>query len=585
MDTLTHSILIISAVCLTLGAINFRFWLSERSRLDFLAITVSCTSVAVYSWFEVGMMHADTPAEFGQLLRWAHLPGLIAILSVAWFVLVHLNAGRRWLFWAIVVTRTAGSSLNIFLTPNVNFREITAITHTIVLGESLSAPVGVPNPLVLINHFAALLFIVFCVDAAITVWRRGDHRKAVTFGIGVVLFSLFMFAALVTAVWGSIGMPFIASVGFFFVIASMAYELNYDMHHSARLAEDLRRREAELNEMVKQLGMSADAADVGIWTKNIGDKRIWASDKWFEIFGLEPSRTLTFERFFRRVHPDDAGMVEDAIVAARNGGIDYSVVYRVILPDGELRWISSLGKFEFEDGKAKYLRGASVDITKRKVAEQSAHALSRKLMGAQEKERARLARELHDDLSQSLALLSIQLQSLSGESVKPTTVKRQVGELTEQIQRLSLDVHRISHELHPSKLNQLGLEAALRGFCRETGAAHGMKVRFEAKGVPRNLPNDISLCVYRIAQESLQNAVKHSGAAFANVILEAADGEIRLVVSDNGCGFDPDSLKSKESLGLVSMEERIRAVNGKLTIESVTDAGTKIAAVVPIAAS
>jgi signal transduction histidine kinase len=133
-------------------------------------------------------------------------------------------------------------------------------------------------------------------------------------------------------------------------------------------------------------------------------------------------------------------------------------------------------------------------------------------------------------------------------------------------------------------LNQLGLEAALRGFCRETGSVNGLRVRFEAKGVPSDLPNDIALCLYRIAQESIQNTIKHSGASHANVTLEGMDGQIKLVVSDNGCGFDTAAVKSKESLGLISMNERIRAVNGCLSIESVGESGTRVEAYVPLPA-
>lgn len=203
-------------------------------------------------------------------------------------------------------------------------------------------------------------------------------------------------------------------------------------------------------------------------------------------------------------------------------------------------------------------------------------------MNAQEKERARLARELHDDLSQSLALLSIQLQTLARDAADPDLVRKEVSSLTQQLQRLSSDVHRISHELHPAKLNQLGLASALRGFCREISKTRGINVQFESRDVPRDLPGDVALCLYRIAQESLQNVAKHSGAGIVNVNLERLDGEICLVVSDNGCGFDAFAARAHESLGLVSMEERIRAVNGKVTIDSVPGSGTKVEARAPL---
>jgi PAS domain S-box-containing protein len=328
--------------------------------------------------------------------------------------------------------------------------------------------------------------------------------------------------------------------------------------------------------------LSAAAADIGLWKRNLDSGTFTATEKWYELLGFDPGTQITYQDYMNLICREDRERVETMLAEIADNGGEYATEYRVWTADGKERWISSIGKVEVIDGKPGVLRGVSVDISKRKLAEQAAHDLSRKLMGAQEKERARLARELHDDLSQSLALLSIQLQVLGKAPNETGAIKKHVDNLTEQIQRLSMDVHRISHELHPSKLSQLGLEAALRGFCRETAAARGMKIGFDAKNVPRDMPNDISLCLYRIAQEGIQNAVKHSGASFANITLRVNNNAVRMVVSDNGCGFDPEKVKSKEALGLVSMDERIRAVDGKLTIDSVIDSGTKIEAHVPL---
>jgi signal transduction histidine kinase len=582
MDTVTHGILIVSAICLTLGLISLRFWMSERKRWDFFALASVCGFAAVHSWIEVAMLTSASPVEYGELMRWVQIPAGASIITIAWFLVVHLRTGRLWLFWMLLGSRILSMVLNFVFSPNLIFRELTAIRRVTILGETLSFPVGIPNPWAIVNQIGFACFIVLSVDATVAVWRSGERRKALTVGIPVVLFSVMMMAMTLNVALKFIQIPMIVSPTILIIIGAMIFELNYDMHRSARLAEDLKQREAELDESAQQLSLSADAAEVGIWTKSFDDKEFWASDKWFELFGLEPSGTLTFDKFFQRVHPDDIDMVETAIIQARDGGVRYEVEYRVIMPTGELRWISSLGKFEFVDGEPSHLRGASVDITKRKLAETAAHELGRKLMGAQEKERARLARELHDDLSQSLALLSIKLEVLARKPGDAGSVKKQVRALTSQIQRLSSDVHRISHELHPAKLEQLGLEAALRGFCREIATAHGIRVEFDAPDVPRSLPNDISLCLYRVAQESLQNVVKHSGASFANVRINVDGGEVRLAVSDNGCGFDAEAVKTKEALGLVSMDERIRSVQGAFKLESTPGAGTKIEVQIPI---
>jgi len=229
----------------------------------------------------------------------------------------------------------------------------------------------------------------------------------------------------------------------------------------------------------------------------------------------------------------------------------------------------------------RFIRGAIVDITKLKLAEEAIHDLTGKLMTAQEKERARLARELHDDLSQSIALLAIQLATLRNEPKDLAYVKDQLDQFVSDVKRLSVDVHRISHELHPARLTQLGLETSLRGLCRELSAVHVLEIDFEAENLPRDLPQDISLCLYRVTQESLQNVIKHSGAPSARVSVKLENGEVHLSVSDNGIGFDPEAAKAK-ALGLISIDERVRAVKGDVKVISGVGAGTKIDVRIPV---
>jgi signal transduction histidine kinase len=232
------------------------------------------------------------------------------------------------------------------------------------------------------------------------------------------------------------------------------------------------------------------------------------------------------------------------------------------------------------------VRGASLDITTRKLAEEAAHNLSGRLIRAQEEEQMRLARDLHDDLSQSLALISVELE-MFGQS-QPTDrgqINRRMQEFSAQVKRLSSDVHRLAHELHPAKLEQLGLVAAVRGFCKEFAVAHEIAIEFADRSVPRAVPQDTALCLYRIAQEALHNVVKHSGGTAARVELAMEDGELRLAIADDGVGFDPETMRANGSLGLVSMSERARFVHGLLSVESHAGKGTRVEVRVPIAAA
>ena len=290
-------------------------------------------------------------------------------------------------------------------------------------------------------------------------------------------------------------------------------------------------------------------------------------------------------RFLQRLHPEDRDAVSEALTKARKAGGSYEKEYRIVLPDGRVRWIASRGRVEFDaGGKPVLMRGASLDNTARKLAEEAAHHLSGRLIHAQEEEQTRLARELHDDLSQSLALLSVELE-LFGQGTLPDReqISARMQEFSAQVKRLSSEVHRLSHELHPAKLEQLGLVAAMRGFCKELAMAHELAIEFADRSVPRTVPEDTALCLYRITQEALHNVIKHSGGTVARVELAKDGGELRLVVADDGVGFDPETKRVNGSLGLVSMAERVRFVHGRFSIKSQVGEGTRIDVRVPIA--
>jgi PAS domain S-box-containing protein len=222
------------------------------------------------------------------------------------------------------------------------------------------------------------------------------------------------------------------------------------------------------------------------------------------------------------------------------------------------------------------------DITDRKRAEQERRELSGRLLNALEDERARLARELHDGVCQDLALLAIELSMFEQRLPKDEAIMKEMEELSDRVSGLSSDLRRISQELHPAILTRLGLVNAIRSFCREVDTAHELKVRFEEHEIPPLLPDTLSLSIYRMVQESLQNTIKHSGATNANVSLKAYDHTLKLEVTDNGCGFDPAAVRGKGTLGLVSMRERARLINGKITIDSHPGKGTRIEATMSI---
>jgi signal transduction histidine kinase len=230
------------------------------------------------------------------------------------------------------------------------------------------------------------------------------------------------------------------------------------------------------------------------------------------------------------------------------------------------------------------------DITARKQAEtalrnseQQLRELAANLLTAQEDERRRVARELHDDVTQTLALLSIELGKLAGELPDMIADKRdRVRALQDQTLRASTEVRRLSHGLHPSVIEDFGLSIALEEFCEEFEKAQSVSVVFEGLGEDSRLNNAGAACLYRVAQESLRNAVQHGRATEIHVALEAGAESLQLTVHDDGIGFSGSPARGKGGLGMVSMRERMRLVNGALTISSAPGQGTRITASVPL---
>ena len=223
------------------------------------------------------------------------------------------------------------------------------------------------------------------------------------------------------------------------------------------------------------------------------------------------------------------------------------------------------------------------DITDLKLTQLEALEIGGRLITAQEDERARLARELHDDACQSLALLSIELELLARDSPTDSeSIRAAVNVLSNRVAELSNDLRNLSHRLHPARLARLGLGSAIRGFCNEIRSAHDLEIEFVEENVPEILPASTSLNFYRIVQEALQNVVKHSRATKASVTLSAASDEACLLITDNGCGFDPNMTGQNRSLGLISMRERVRLLSGEMSIDSRSGGGTRIKVIVPI---
>jgi PAS domain S-box-containing protein len=337
-----------------------------------------------------------------------------------------------------------------------------------------------------------------------------------------------------------------------------------------------------LLESEKRFRVMANTTPSLIWMCDQEGKIIYLNERLLAFTGTDPKAGYG-QLWSASVHPEDLKIVSDGLSRSLKNQESFAEEYRLRREDGVYRWIFDVASPRLNgDGSFAGLIGSGVDVTDQKMAREALEKVSGQLIAAQEKERSHLARELHDDICQRLALLSTRIERVNqdwGSGQAP--VGDQLKQIWEQCSTLTTDVQSLSHELHPSILDNLGLVTAAKGFCREISEHNGAVVDFTSTNMPASLPREVSLSLFRVIQEALHNSVKYSGAKRFEVHLQGNPGEVALEVSDAGVGFDAVNIKSK-GLGLVSMQERINFVRGRFSVQSRVGEGTKITVSVPL---
>jgi PAS domain S-box-containing protein len=344
--------------------------------------------------------------------------------------------------------------------------------------------------------------------------------------------------------------------------------------------------QAVLRESEERFRLVADTAPVLIWMSGTDKLCTFFNQGWLSFTGRSMEQELG-EGWVIGVHPEDVQHCIRTYSSAFDVRAPFEMEYRLRRFDGEFRWIVDYGTPRFEaDGTFCGYIGSAVDITERKTSEESLHTLSGRLIHAQEQERSRIARELHDDFSQRLALLGISLGQLWSD-LPESQVEQRTGvlEILKGTKEMSSDLHSLSHQLHSSKLELVGLVSALSGLCQEMGEKYKIEIHFTKSGFLPRIAKDVELCLFRVTQEALGNVVKHSESKSARVELGANSTGVSLRIGDEGKGFEPDLSNPAAGIGLVGMRERLRLVGGRLSVKSELLRGTEILAEVPLAES
>jgi PAS domain S-box-containing protein len=343
-----------------------------------------------------------------------------------------------------------------------------------------------------------------------------------------------------------------------------------------------RKAEAVLRESEERFRVMADTTPWLVWMCDASGRITYLNDRRVAFTGPESDAGYG-HTWITYVHPDDVQRVLATLYGGLKSKQPFSQEYRLRRTDGVYRWMFDVASPRVNrDGTFGGFMGSAIDTTDQKLTQQSLEKVSGQLIEAQEKERSRIARDLHDDICQRLALLSMEIERANRTSNgSPAATKQSLEDIRNRCSQIASDVQSLSHQLHSSTLELLGVVAAIRAFCGEVSKQHQANVVFTETRVPTHLPKDISLCLFRVAQEALHNAVKYSGAKQFDVALFATEDEIQLVVRDRGAGFDLEEAKKNRGLGLLSMQERLNLVHGRFAVDSRPGNGTRVFAAVP----
>ena len=343
-----------------------------------------------------------------------------------------------------------------------------------------------------------------------------------------------------------------------------------------------RRAEAVLRESEKRFRVMADTTPSLIWMCDKDGNITYVNNRRVEFTGPDPNAGYgdTWKEY---LHPDDLRDLLPVWSQALQTPTRFSNEYRLRRLDGQYRWMFDVASPRVNgDGTFAGFIGSVIDITDQKVAQEALKNVGGRLIEAQEKERSRIARDLHDDICQRLALLSMELDQANRTLDSPSEVTNErLVQIQQHCSEIAGDVQALSHELHSSKLDYLGIAAGIRGFCKEFAKQRKVSVEFKEENVPTNLPKEVSLCFFRVTQEGLHNAVKYSGTTQFTVTLRRTANVVLLEVKDGGIGFNVEQAEKNRGLGLVSMQERVHLVQGRFLVESAPGKGTRIVASVP----
>jgi two-component system sensor kinase FixL len=598
----------VASSCFTLAAINLLVWIRNRTAWANLLFSLTAVSLAVFTFFELAMMRAGTPTEFGVVMRWAHIPLLAWLFSLTWFVRIYFGAGRLWLAWSVCILRTLSLVPNFLTGANLNYMRVTGVHRLPFLGELVSTPQGIPNPWMIIGQVSILLLIAFVADASVTVSRRGDRRK-VFLGATIEFFLVLGLGQTMLLFWLNIQSPIIFSLPSLGMLAVMGYELSLDVLRASQLVRQLQASEAQLRESTSRMTLAAEATNFGIWVRYLDRNEIWANEVWRSLFGFSISERLNIDYVLQRVHPEDREVVRQTWAKAIDGEGKYESEYRVVRPDGQMRWLASRGSVEFDDCVPAVSRGVTFDITDRKKVEletdrlrqEIAHVDRVSMMG-------QLASALAHEINQPLGAILRNAEAaeifLRDPSPDLVEIRAILADIRKDDQRAGHVIDHMRRMLKRNKLDAQALEVTelvsdVVAMVRADAVARQSKLEID---VPECLPRvcgdrvqlqQVLLNLILNGMDSLNGANRDKRLVRLSARLDEAR-TIEITVSDTGQGipaekldqiFDPFFTTKTNGMGMGLPISRtiIEAHRGRLWAENRSGGGAVFRFTLPVA--
>lgn len=366
---------VMGGACLMLSMVHGWAWIRRPKDVVQLLFSLACLSVAVLSALERMLMQTRDPAAYGELLRWAHVPGAVMFITLALFVHLRYRSSRAWLCYAAIALRVLSLVLNFGTGVNINYAAIDELRLvTLVGGVETAVPVGQVNPWMVVGQAGIVVFLAYLVDTMVREWRACSPQERwslVRVCGGIALFVLLVNSWRVAVVMGAIPAPDALVPAFLCVVVVMGHELVVEFLRSADLSVNLDQTRARLRESEFQAELAARAGELGLWAWDVSQRRYWVTELGLRLLGFAPGEAFDEQDLLRRIHPDDRGVPGRALAQALHEGGDYRADYRITTHAGALRHLSVRGQLQPSgSGPSQRIYGVISDVTERLLQEE-----------------------------------------------------------------------------------------------------------------------------------------------------------------------------------------------------------------------